>query len=172
MADQSILPGFEATLPAEPRSFRDDPRQRFAVFYQAHLRFRVGQRVGATALMAAYDAWAVRERQSSISFKQLIPMMLALGHRRKTSDGKQYLDVALGDTWDDEADVRPLFASAEQPRNRRRSLAHGMPDVDRTIAQIDAALASLLDARRTIEALRASEQPHVAASRIVNRLAR
>lgn len=165
MIDQATLPQLFRDA-ADPSA--DDPRARFADFYRDHLRFRTGRRLNATKLRDSYLAWATEHRQPAISFKVLRELMTAVGHKRRISDGVQYLDVAFAEAWDDDADVLPLLTLAEPAKVRRRK-RRDVTDFDRTITQIDTALASLLDARRAIEALRASEQPHVAASRIVNR---
>lgn len=70
-------------------------RKQFDAFAQLHLRRRLGARVGALALRAAYMSWADGAQANAISLRQMRVLMAARGYPRIKSDRIHYGDVEL-----------------------------------------------------------------------------
>lgn len=154
MTDQFHLEG--RTLPFHL------PRQ-FERFYRENLRRVIGSRLRSADLLAAYLEWATANGEGSMTFGGIRSCLEAIGHRRLTSNGRKYVDVAFARDYPELPDTLqlPLMVRASQRHDARCS------DL---IVQVDSALASLLDIRRELLAAEDSRAPYVAAQRALGRL--
>ncbi len=132
----------------------------FERFYRATLRRVVGSRIRSVELRDAYMAWAAANGAPSMSFVELRRAVEGIGHRRIQSNGVRYADLIMAVDVPELADTLPALVSGVAGAGRTA-------DQTDMVARVDAALASLLDLRRSLVASSDRQAPAEAAQRIL-----